>query len=63
MNDDFGSHYVSLSYVAKISDQQYDMVNLDDQHSSRKWLSKKELLEDESVHHYTKEFLINHISI
>lgn len=56
MNDDFGSHYVSLSYIAKISDEQCNMINLDDQHSSVKWLSEKELLDDESVHPYTKGF-------
>jgi len=55
-DDKFGSHYVSLSYTTKISDEQYAMINLDDQHCDVKWLSIDELLNDKSVHPNTKGF-------
>jgi len=51
-NDDFSTHYIVLAHQIKIDE--LPLVN--QQHSEYKWFSIQEILENESVHLYTKDY-------
>ncbi len=52
-DDGFGTHYVVLAYHLKIE----DTLNLpDEQHSEYIWLTPEEILKNEKVHKYTKNY-------
>ncbi|MDH5436505.1 MAG: GDP-mannose mannosyl hydrolase [Gammaproteobacteria bacterium] len=50
---DFGTHYVVLAHMLDIGD--YKPVS-DDQHEAYRWMSPEELLADDKVHEYTKDY-------
>jgi colanic acid biosynthesis protein WcaH len=50
---DFGTHYVVLAHVLDIGD--YTPVS-DDQHEEYRWMSAEEILADDTVHDYTKDY-------
>lgn len=54
-----GSHYISLSYEKELSDEEFLKINISDQHSDSKWLTKDEMLSDSTVHPFTKGFFDN----
>jgi colanic acid biosynthesis protein WcaH len=55
-DDIFGTHYLSLSYIVELSNDQINSIVLDDQHSDIKFMTVNEILSDDSVHPYTKGF-------
>ena len=54
-NDDFNTHYIVLAHEINIS----DMPDTNNQHSSYKWFNTQELLADENVYKYTKDYFTN----
>ena len=50
---DFGTHYVVLAHVFDIGN--YKPVS-DDQHEEYRWMSSEEILADDKVHEYTKDY-------
>ena len=50
---DFGTHYVVLAHVLDIGD--YTPVS-DDQHDEYRWMSAEDILGDDKVHDYTKDY-------
>jgi colanic acid biosynthesis protein WcaH len=52
----YGTHYISLAYQKELSDNEFLKINIYDQHSDSKWLTKEEILIDNTVHPYTKGF-------
>ena len=54
-NDDFSTHYIVLAHEINIS----DIPDTNTQHSSYKWFDIQELLADENVYKYTKDYFTN----
>lgn len=52
------THYVCLSYYYKLNREEYNNLNLKDQHSGILWLSKKDLISHSNVHNNTKKYFI-----
>ena len=52
-SSDFGTHYIVLAHVIDIGD--YKPVS-DDQHEDYRWMSPQEILADDKVHEYTKDY-------
>jgi len=50
----FGTHYIVLAYETKVSSGWAELPLR--QHSDYRWLSEKQLLEEEKVHPYTKDY-------
>ena len=50
---DFGTHYVVLAHVLDVGD--YTPVS-DEQHEEYRWMSAEEILSDDMVHEYTKDY-------
>lgn len=51
-NKDYGTHYVVLPYKISID---FDVL-IDSQHEEFVWMTKEELLADDNVHGYTKDY-------
>ena len=56
--DEFGTHYIVLAHIIDID---FELELPDDQHSDYIWLSPEEILKDERVHQYTKNYFLNGI--
>lgn len=50
---DFGTHYIVLAHVVDVGN--YEPVS-DDQHEEYRWMSLEEILADDKVHNYTKDY-------
>ena len=50
--DNFSTHYIVLAYEIKLDST--DLLLPKEQHSTYKWLTKEELLNDETVHVHSK---------
>lgn len=55
-NNKISTHYVCLSYYYKLNNEEYNNLNLDDQHSEVIWLNKKDLIDHNNVHENTKRY-------
>lgn len=53
-NDKFSTHYIVLAHVIRLE----VLPKLNNQHSSYKWFDIEELLADENVYKYTKDYFI-----
>ena len=53
-NPEFGTHYVVLAYDIAIEHD--GAIDLDETHSSYRWLSEAELLASPDVHEYVKDY-------
>ena len=53
-NDDFSTHYVVLAHKVKID----KLPELNNQHNEYRWFEIEELLKNENVHKYTKDYFI-----
>jgi colanic acid biosynthesis protein WcaH len=56
IDDKFGTHYISLSFKKELTDDEFEKINIKDQHSDIKWMTEDELINDLTVHPYTKGF-------
>ena len=54
-NDNFSTHYIVLAHEINIE----NIPTINHQHSSYKWFSIDELLADENVYSYTKDYFTN----
>lgn len=52
----FSTHYVVLSYLYNLTDDEYGKINMDDQHSEICWMTKDELFNRDDVHNLTKRY-------
>ena len=52
-NDHFSTHYIVMAFEIELQD---DQVHCNSQHSSYKWFDREELLNDENVYKYTKDY-------
>lgn len=52
-SSDFGTHYIVLAHILDIGD--YKPVS-DDQHKEYRWMSPEEILSNEQVHKYTRDY-------
>lgn len=52
-SSDFGTHYIVLAHVLDVGD--YTPVS-DDQHEEYRWMSPEEILVNDKVHEYTKDY-------
>lgn len=59
----FGTHYISLSFKKELTDDEYKLIDIKDQHSNIKWLTKEELLDDVTYIHTRKDFLTINFSM
>ena len=59
MNDEFSTHYVCFAYSYRFEKQPQLSIG-DGQHDEFKWFSIKELLEDNDVHKYVKNYFCPH---
>jgi len=57
-NDDFKTHYVCLCYKYRLTDEEFQKINIDSQHEETKWMSIKELLINDYVHQNTKNYFL-----
>jgi colanic acid biosynthesis protein WcaH len=55
-NNNFGTHYVVNCYYLQINDN-IEFKN-DNQHNKLKWFDKKNIIEDENVHKYVKNYFL-----
>lgn len=51
-NTDFSTHYIVLAHKINV----HKLPELNNQHSQYKWFEVEELLQDENVHKYTKDY-------
>lgn len=51
--DEFGTHYVAIAYVLKVSSDQLNLP-LDKQHGAYQWCDVESLKQDDKVHIHTK---------
>jgi colanic acid biosynthesis protein WcaH len=56
IDDKFGTHYISLSYEKELTYDEFIKINLDDQHSESKFMTKEEIFSRSDVHNNTKGF-------
>ena len=56
-NDDFSTHYIVLAHKVKID----KLPELNNQHNEYRWFEIEELLKNENVHKYTKDYFIGEI--
>lgn len=57
VNNDFGTHYVCFAYKYRLMDG--DVINnseMNEQHDDTVWMSVNELLENDDVHDYVKNY-------
>ena len=54
---DFGTHYVVLGYVLVLDDESLDFPRT--QHNAYKWFNVETLLNEPSVHQYTKNYFLS----
>lgn len=61
VDDNISTHYVNLGYEIIVSKSQQEEINNlpKEQHSSYKWFSIKELLQNDEVHTYVKNYFNN----
>ncbi len=57
--NEFGTHYIVLAHIIDID---FELELPEEQHSDYIWLSPEEILKDERVHQYTKNYFLNHIN-
>ena len=57
--DNPSTHYIVLAYELK--GVRGDEIQVNDQHLAYDWWETNEILSDESVHHYTKDYFRNYI--
>ena len=58
-NNDFKTHYVVFSYLLTLNENEIHLLNMDkllSQHNDIIWLSKNEIINNENVHQYTKNY-------
>ena len=55
-DDTFGTHYISLSYKRSLTDEEFQQIHIDDQHSEMLMLTRDELMASDEVHANTKGF-------
>lgn len=53
-NDEFSTHYISLSYIYYLSNEELKFINLNNQHNEIKWFNFNEIMNNENVHKNTK---------
>ena len=56
VDDSSSTQYFSYCYLIELSKEQVSSIKTDQQHSDVKWLTKEEILDDASVHAFTKYF-------
>lgn len=54
--EDFTTHYIVMGYEIKISQSLIEKLS---QHSDFKWINVNEMISDESIHQYTKNYFYN----
>lgn len=54
--EDFTTHYIVMGYEIKISQSLIEKLS---QHSDFKWINMSEIISDESIHQYTKNYFYN----
>ncbi|WP_288390595.1 GDP-mannose mannosyl hydrolase [uncultured Acinetobacter sp.] len=54
--EDFTTHYIVMGYEIKISQSLIEKLS---QHSDFKWINTSEMISDESIHQYTKNYFYN----
>lgn len=57
----FGTHYIVLAHEIKIAEESVRFSSK--QHRDYRWLSEKQLLEENDVHPYTKDYFISLCSL
>lgn len=53
-DDKFGTRYVNISYTKTLTNEEYNNLDISDQHNEIIWLTKEELLSNENVHEMCK---------
>ena len=56
-NNNFGTHYVVTAYLHKIKNN--IKIELDDQHDEIKWINIDNMINDNTVHQYVKNYYKN----
>lgn len=54
-NDDFGTKYIVFAHIIKVNKENIKL-ECDEQHSSLRWFTIKDLLEDKQVHQFIKYY-------
>lgn len=54
--EDFTTHYIVMGYEINISQSLIEKLS---QHSDFKWINVNEMISDESIHQYTKNYFYN----
>jgi len=57
LDDSFKTHYISLSYVIHLTDDEITLIQYDDQHDSLQWFDIKSTIQHPLLHPYCKQFL------
>ena len=52
------THYVAIAFQVMFAGEEGRVIN-DSQHSELKWFSLEDIIDNEDVHHYCKEYFLN----
>jgi len=55
-NNETGTHYVCMCYKCELDEEEYDHINIADQHSDCLWLTSDEILNNVNVHKNAKAY-------
>ena len=55
---EISTHYVAIAFQVMFAGEEGSVIN-DSQHSELKWFSMEDIIENEDVHYYCKEYFLN----
>lgn len=53
-DDKYSTHYISLSYIYNLSDNEFNNINLNNQHTNSIFFNLDDISNNINIHHYSK---------